>query len=578
MQKLAKITSIISSIALLFSLAAVPFKAAAAELPPVIGTSGSWVVANLASDGDDWKIEAFKNDRDLVVWSEINQSLGQRRLMAYDGVSTRQIAFMRVDDWNDAADAAFFDPVRGSFDVADGLAVWVQSDGTDREIYSFDGSQVRQVSNNTYDDKHPVTSRGQIAWTSVPGSSYNLMLKDRAGVHRLDGYQVLNYVFSGPNLFWLNRRANENWFRVFRYDGSVTAPVGIGDDRPISQYFVTDGQGSAAWEFSTKNWDYDKRSIFLSDAGAEARQIVQRDVPPNLLRVEAVKGSEVLFNTTDMLTSLLYDSTLLRGNGFSMTSIARKITMSRARFVDGGIIRHMVPETSSALLLDGDKGGEDYVSLDHVILNLFESDGSNAAGALLKGGLLTYFNGKAETIPTSADVRILAVNGGNIAWIEGGSGKGILKSAFRPVLVRSSVGAKFVSGHLVKEPGKADVYLAAVDGKRYLIPGEGQFYGWYGDFHSVRTVPSASLSALPLGGNVLYRPGYRLLKTAASPRVYTVGANGQLHWVTSADVLVQLYGSDWNRTRLDVIPETLLSDYSFGLSVDDPSRFYIALR
>src|SRR3990172_3530054 len=111
MQKSAKIISIISSLALLFSLAGFPLKATAAEPPPVAAGSGSWIVANLAVERDGWKIEAFKNDRDLVAWTEVNETDGLRRLYAYYGAVTRLLASLRQDDWNDAADAPFFDPV-----------------------------------------------------------------------------------------------------------------------------------------------------------------------------------------------------------------------------------------------------------------------------------------------------------------------------------------------------------------------------------------------------------------------------------------------------------------------------------
>lgn len=577
MSKFNKIVTVITVLTLALGSLALSGRVAAAELPPVSASVGSWVVANLAADRDGWKIESYKNDRDLVAWTEISEAEGLRRLYVHDGIDTRLLASMSLNEWNDEADAPFFDPVSGNYDVADGLVVWVKNDGSDREIYSFDGAQIQPVSNNTYDDKHPVTSRGRIAWTSVPGTSYNLMVKDGAGIHRLDGYHVLNYAWSGYNLFWMNRLPNEDWFRVFRYDGRYTAPVGEGDDRPLRQYFYVDGQGSAAWEYSTKRWEYDKRVIYLSMNGAEARRIIQRDVPPNLMRIDDVRGVEVLLNTTDLLTSLLDDSTLIRSNGFTSKNIARKPAMSRARFVEGGIVRHLVPETSSALIFNGDQGGEDYVSLDHVILDRFESDGNIAAGALLKGGIVTFVRGKDEIIPTSSQVRSLSVRGGDIAWIEGDAGRGILKTATQPLLVKTSAGTKYLNGHLVKTAGQPNVYLAAADGKRYLIPSEGQFFGWYGDFHSVRTLPAVTLSSLPLAGNVLYRPGYRLIKTADSPRVYAIGEQGLLHWVTSADTLVQFYGSDWYRTKLDTVPQYLLADYAFGTNIDDPFRFYMAL-
>ena len=187
MSKITKIATLITSLAFTLGSLIVPFQARAAETPPVSGLVGSWSVTNLAADKDGWRVETFKNDRDLVAWTEVNDSSKQRRLYAYDGVSTRLLASLVLHDWEDPTGAAFYDTVSGNFDVADGLVVWAQFDGQDREIYSFDGSQVQKISDNTYDDKHPITSRGRVAWTSVPGSSYNLMVKDPAGIRRLDG-------------------------------------------------------------------------------------------------------------------------------------------------------------------------------------------------------------------------------------------------------------------------------------------------------------------------------------------------------------------------------------------------------
>jgi len=579
MSKITKIATLITSLAFTLGSLIVPFQARAAEIPPVSGLVGSWSVTNLAADKDGWRVETFKNDRDLVAWTEVNDATKARRLYAYDGVSTRLLVSLVLHDWEDPVGAAFYDTVSGNYDVADGLVVWAQFDGHDREIYSFDGSQVQQVSNNTYDDKHPVTSRGRVAWTSVPGSSYNLMVKDQAGIRRLDGFHVLNYAFSGPNLFWLNRLPNETWFRVFSNDGQRTDAVGEGDDRPMQKYFYVDGQGSAAWEYSTKNWAYDKRVIYLSESGAAARRIIQRDVPPNLLRIEAVRGGQVLLNATDLLTSMYLSNTqLILSNGFSEKIITRQSLSAKARFVEGGLIRHLVPETASDLIFNGDRGGQDYVNYDHVILDRFESDGTMAAGALLKGGVVVYAKGKAVNIPTASEVRILSVDGGNVAWIEGDLGHGILKSACQPLLVKTSAGPKYLTGHLIKSATGPAVYLAATDGKRYLFTGESQFYGWYNDFRSLRNVSGASLAALPLGGNVLYRPGYRLIKTASSPRVYTVGEQGKLQWVTNAEILVLLFGQDWSRKMLDVVPESLLADYAFGSAVDSSSRFYMAVN
>ena len=96
MSKIIKIATLITSLAFSLGSLVLPFQARAAEIPPVTGLVGSWAVVNLAADKDGWRIEAFKNDRDLVVWTEVKDSTGKRLLYAYDGVATKLLATLRL--------------------------------------------------------------------------------------------------------------------------------------------------------------------------------------------------------------------------------------------------------------------------------------------------------------------------------------------------------------------------------------------------------------------------------------------------------------------------------------------------
>ncbi len=577
MRKLAKLFYSAIAISTLVSGLVLPFGVRAAETPAVSTLVSPWYVTNLAHDAGDWRIESYKVDRDLVAWTELNDIGQTRRLYAYDGVKTTLLAEISVSDWNDPAD--FFDPVKGNYDAADGLVVWTATDGSDREIWSFDGAAVRQVSNNTYDDKHPVTAGGRIAWTSVPGPAYNLMIKDRAGLRRLDSYMVLNYAFSGPALYWLNMRSGENWFRVFRNEGQTTQAIGQGDDRAIQKYFYTDGKGSAAWEYSTKRWDYDKRIVYAYVAGGQASPIIQRDVPPNITRLEDVDSGTVLVNSTDLLTNLIDKVSLIKTSGYyTEKTILRRQVPVKARFMDDGFVRLVSADGNSTLVhrANSDTDGEQIVSPEYVLHDAFDADGNAAAGAIVGKNVLAYAAGKATIIPTAAQVRDIDVGSGQIAWIEGVSGQSVLKTASQTVLVRTAAGVRRLSGHLVKADSGRSVYLAATDGKRYLFATESQFYGWYQSFASVRSVPASSLASMPLGGNVLYRPGYRLVRAASSPRIYSVSEQGVLHWIVSPYVLADIFGKNWP-SRVDIVPDTQLTDYTYGQPVIDAAFYSMAL-
>ncbi len=583
MGNLKKIISIIASAAVVAGSLAFPAQAATVA-GTALGqsvTAGDWSVTTVAVNKDGWSVESYKVDRDLVAWTETNPSLNQRRLKAFDGVTVWTLATIPLEDWNDAGAGNFVDPVTGSYDVADGLVVWLQRDGSktdDREVFAWNGSKTYQVSNNTYDDRHPIVSRGRVAWTSSPdGRIYNLMLSDNGGIRRLDSWQVMNYAFSGGALYWLNQRPNENWFRVFRNVGNVTVSIGKGDDRPIRDYFLADGQGGVAWEYSTKQWAYDKREVFYADKGlTEARRVFQRDVPPNVTRLEDVKSGRVLVNNTDLLTTLLAKTSLVRTNGISDTYMAREYVPVTARFVDAGVVRHLNADSASALVIVNDAGGQDYISLDHVILDRFEADGSSVIGALLKGGVELRAAGKTTEIPSYLTAASVQIKNDTAAWVEGNDGTTILKvAAFRVLVHITGDGVKAVSGHLVKAANSAEVFLAAADGRRYLVPSEGIFRTWYADFGSVRTIPAAQLAALPLSGNLVFRPG-TLVKAASSARVLLAGADGALHRVTDLSVLNSTLGQNWS-DRVVFADDQIVGSYQNGKDITDLAGYTAAL-
>lgn len=574
MRHITKTIAKLAAGAMLVASFGAPIRALGAEIAPVPVTVDPWVVTTLAKDAGSVRIEAYKVDKNLVAWTELNGS--SRTLYAYDGTQIRTLASFDASDWKDDGNG-FYDAVKGNFDVADGIVVWTMSDGHDREIYSFDGEAVKKVSDNSFDDRHPIASKGRIAWTSQPGNQYNLMVKDKFGVRLVDSWHVLNYAFSGQNLFWLNMRPNENWFRVFVNGGLVNGAVGQGDDRPIARYFITDGKGSAAWEYSTKRWDYDKRITYVSVGGANAMGVIQRDVPPMVTRVEDMNDGVVIMNVTDLLlTDLEHKTSLLKIAGAMQDVIYRKEAPSKVRFMDGGYVRHREPNANTPLVFRADQGGESFITLDAVILDRFDADGGAAAGARVGGGLNTWVDGKAVVIPSSVEASDVTVKNGDIAWIEGKPGSQTLKFATTPVLVKTTAGAKSVTGHLVKAKGVPAVYLAAADGRRYAFDGESKYFSWFRNFDSVETLSGAAIAAMPLGGNVLYKPGSHLLKVASSPRVYVIGKDGTIHWVTSEDVVISAFGTYWKQ-QIAVIDEGSLADYPIGAPITDSGKYYAAM-
>ncbi len=121
-------------------------------------------------------------------------------------------------------------------------------------------------------------------------------------------------------------------------------------------------------------------------------------------------------------------------------------------------------------------------------------------------------------------------------------------------------------GDLIKMDGNPAVYYLGSDLKRYVFPNEKTFMTWYSDFSSVVTVSQSELESYPIGGNVTYRPGTRLVKITTDPKVYAVEPGGVLRWVTTEQIAQDLYGSNWNQ-RIDDVPDPFFVNYTVGSDI-----------
>jgi len=129
-------------------------------------------------------------------------------------------------------------------------------------------------------------------------------------------------------------------------------------------------------------------------------------------------------------------------------------------------------------------------------------------------------------------------------------------------------GAPCISGARIKTSASSAVYYCGADGKRYGFPNDKVYFTWYPDFKGVTTVTAAQLASVPLGGNVTYRPGVRMLKTESLPNVYAVEHGGVLRWIKSPDVAAALYGAGWSKS-VDDISDAFFVNYT----ISDPVFF-----
>lgn len=77
------------------------------------------------------------------------------------------------------------------------------------------------------------------------------------------------------------------------------------------------------------------------------------------------------------------------------------------------------------------------------------------------------------------------------------------------------------------------VYYYGKDLKRHAFPNSQAYFTWYENFDSVTSTDEVTIQQIPLGKNVTYRPGKRMVKFQTVDRVYTVSRGGILRWVAT---------------------------------------------
>jgi hypothetical protein len=107
------------------------------------------------------------------------------------------------------------------------------------------------------------------------------------------------------------------------------------------------------------------------------------------------------------------------------------------------------------------------------------------------------------------------------------------------------------------------VYYVATDGRRHAFSNHKIYFTWYADFAGVQEISLEKLSSIPLGTNVTYKPGVKMVKFTTDDKAYAVSKGGMLHWVTTEAAAIELYGDKWNE-NIDDISDAFYLDYGFG--------------
>ncbi len=130
------------------------------------------------------------------------------------------------------------------------------------------------------------------------------------------------------------------------------------------------------------------------------------------------------------------------------------------------------------------------------------------------------------------------------------------------ILSVNSVKAAAPDMSLIKMSGLSTVYYLK-GSKRYVFPNSKTYMTWYRDFSSVMTISQSELESYPLGGNVTYRPGVKLVKITTDPKVYAVDSNRTLRSIVSEANAISLWGANW-ASMVEDVPDAFFTNYNVG--------------
>lgn len=120
-----------------------------------------------------------------------------------------------------------------------------------------------------------------------------------------------------------------------------------------------------------------------------------------------------------------------------------------------------------------------------------------------------------------------------------------------------------LAGHVLVGPKVPTKFYLARDGRRYVFPDDTKTYDtWKSVLPPINTVSQDELESYPLGGNVWYRPGTRLIRIQSDSRIFAVAHGGTLRALNEGTAET-LFGKDW-KSQLDTLQDYYFTNYNPG--------------
>ncbi len=147
----------------------------------------------------------------------------------------------------------------------------------------------------------------------------------------------------------------------------------------------------------------------------------------------------------------------------------------------------------------------------------------------------------------------------------------LLLTSSAPLTASAATTGAFNSGELIRG-SLSTVYYFAANGRRYVFPNEKTYFTWYRDFSGIKQISDGQLATIPLGGNVTYRPGRKMIKITTDPKTYVVDQGGFLRHVLSEQLAQTLYGISW-KNQIDDLPDAFFTNYRQGTPIQTASDY-----
>lgn len=132
-----------------------------------------------------------------------------------------------------------------------------------------------------------------------------------------------------------------------------------------------------------------------------------------------------------------------------------------------------------------------------------------------------------------------------------------------------------LAGHVLVGTKVATKFYLARDGKRYVFPDETKTYDtWKSVLPPVDKISEDELESYPLGGNVWYRPGARLIRIQSDSRIFAVAHGGTLRAINEGTAEM-VFGKDW-KSLLDTLQDYYFTNYNMGEPILSAQQYSVA--